>query len=54
MGSVQKPWRYSNQIINLEIIGEEAKNKKNVYFLIKLTKFMQFDGEEENFQLCGN
>ena len=24
-----------NQIINLEIIGEEDKNKKNVYFLKK-------------------
>ena len=34
-----------NQIINLEIIGEEDKNKKKLYFLKKLTKFLQFDGE---------
>ena len=34
-----------NQIINLEIIGEEDKNKKTFYFLKKLTKFLQFDGE---------
>ena len=34
-----------NQIINLEIIGEEDRNKKIVYFLKKLTKFRQFDGE---------
>ena len=34
-----------NQIINLEIIREEDKNKKNFYFLKKLTKFLQFDGE---------
>ena len=34
-----------NQIINLEIIGEEDKNKKKFYFLKKLTKFLQFDGE---------
>ena len=36
-----------NQIINLEIIGEENKNKKRyVYFFKKnLTKFLQFDGE---------
>ena len=38
-----------NQIINLEIIGEEDKNKKNFYFFKKLTKFLQFDGEWENF-----
>ena len=44
-----------NQIINLEIIGEEDKNKKNIsIFLKNLTKFLQFDGERENFQLCGN
>ena len=34
-----------NQIINLEIIEEEDKNKKNVYFLKNLAKFLQFDGE---------
>ena len=35
-----------NQIINLEIIGEENKNKKNMSIFKKnLTKFLQFDGE---------
>ena len=35
-----------NQIINLEIIGEENKNKKNMSIFKKnLTKFPQFDGE---------
>ena len=46
-----------NQIINLEIIGEEDKNKKNMSILKfkkNLIKFLQFDGEGENFQLCGN
>ena len=42
MGSVQKPWRYSNQIINLEIIGEEAKNKKNNIVHVK-TKVLDED-----------
>ena len=38
-----------NQIINLEIIGEEDKNKKNMSIFLKkkLTKFLQFDGERE-------
>ena len=32
-----------NQIINLEIIGEEDKDKKYIFiFLKKFTKFMQF------------
>ena len=45
-----------NQIINLEIIGEEDKNKKkiSIFFKKNLTKFLQLDGEGENFQLCGN
>ena len=34
-----------NQIINLEIIGEEDKNKKKCLFKKKITKFLQFDGE---------
>ena len=35
-----------NQIINLEIIGEEDKNKKNMpIFKKNLVKFLQFDGE---------
>ena len=48
-----------NEINNLEIIGEEDKNKKNMYnlFFLNLTKFLQFGGErerkkeKENFQL---
>ena len=39
-----------NQIVNLlEIIGEEDKN--NYYYYLNLTKFLQFGGERENFQL---
>ena len=43
-----------NQIINLEIIREEDKNKKKcLFFFLNLTKFLQFGGEREreNFQL---
>ena len=38
-----------NEIKNLEIIGEEDKNKKNMYkfFFLNLTKFLQFSGERE-------
>ena len=50
-----------NEIKNLEIIGEEDKNKKNMYkfFFLNLTKFIQFGGERErererNSQLWGN
>ena len=35
-----------NQIINLEIIGEEDKNKKKMSIFKKnRTKFLQFNGE---------
>ena len=43
-----------NQIVNLlEIIGEEDKNNYYYYYYyyLNLTKFLQFGGERENFQL---